>query len=344
MTRARKAWAQGILTTTPWRDLRLGRRYFPERGYAVSPRDYVLDGGLRFTYGLSEEGRPGIFVEWPNERPITDTVQTEALRLDVSTMPGWRALRIECRDPDLEDVFWRFVQALFTILQEDTDGDDALSAFLRAYEEFMHLLRDPGRGAGIGIAQIIGLAGELYTLLQLLRDANVAKSVEAWHGPFGSARDFVFTNAELEVKAHLGEAPRAIPISSIYQLSRPGNVAVFLSLVHFTLGTEWTISGLIERIRRETSVDDQGLLTERLANAGYVEQTKQHWDRLALDVYGQWYFEVQDNFPRIAPETLTNPDFAQHFLITNYHLAITAITPFEVNSEEVHALIRSETR
>lgn len=206
---------------------------------------------------------------------------------------------------DAIDIFYDFCLDLIHSAEEMSTEKDAFQCVIENLGRWHRLLR--GERSSLSRNQVQGLYGELFVLLKLLKiDMNLA--VDAWTGPFGTAKDFQFGNFSIEVKTTSSIDDLEVEISSEFQLDLIDCPALYLYCVSLQSEnkSENTISNLIEEILGY--LDDQLPLKtaflHRLRAAG-IDKIKEY-DNFAFEVVGEHVYEVRDDFPRIVNASISN--------------------------------------
>jgi hypothetical protein len=179
--------------------------------------------------------------------------------------------------------------------------------------------------------KIKGLIGELLILERpLAARFGWDNAVSFWHGPEGSAQDFIVYDTALEVKCQTGESRPFIQISSIEQLV--SQLPRLLLTVHTLAATEkeaegaFTLNSLADRVRVKLSASASQPTRERfetlLFQAGYVPL--EAYDDKFFRLIATRSFEVRDDFPRLMPHTI--PEGIER---VSYQISLESIAPFE---------------
>lgn len=216
-------------------------------------------------------------------------------------------ISVKCIEPDLESAFLDMVENICSRIRS---GKDAVVSIEESLREFRLLLM--GAPKKVDDDVIKGLFGELFVLKQLV--ALSPDVVQYWTGPESHRRDFVLPASNIEVKTSSRSQEQVITISSLEQLRSDPDRPLYLWYVEVEgdPGRGTTVTGLIREIL-ELGANEQ-LLMGQLEKLGYKDAAKEGWDRLAYIVYTHQPYIVDDDFPRLVPESLMSgkPEGVSH--------------------------------
>lgn len=180
--------------------------------------------------------------------------------------------------------------------------EGAVILALRRTHEWQKLLRGGSRDVLNEEAQK-GLIGELVVLVELSYAIGPSAAVQAWKGPFGSLKDFEFSDTLIEVKTYRGVAGDHLKISNHEQLADVSGrglwlVALAVDSIDDTRGR--TLTDVVDETRRVIGLEPDALLglDERLELVGYRgtdDYTPWRWQIMPLEA-----FAVGESFPRLS--------------------------------------------
>lgn len=156
-------------------------------------------------------------------------------------------LEISTERPDLYREFFFLALGIADMIQQQ--ARPPAEAFAAALDSWKELLRSTVK---LSEEQQVGLAGELWLLLRLVRQGG-AGAVDAWTGPRGEPHDFRTARNEFEVKS-TRSATRTHVIHGLGQLVPSDKCKLFLvSLQWEPAGTAdgSTLTELVESVRAE---------------------------------------------------------------------------------------------
>lgn len=204
-----------------------------------------------------------------------------------------------------------FVSLCGHLLRVSAEADSAQSSannFLLSLEEFRNFLAKPKKR--LGEDAVRGLMAELL-LLSRLSDLGLPLGdvLQAWHGPYRGAKDFIFPTGHcIEVKS-ARIPPARVTISSAEQLASPfGSLQLLIVPLDRVL------------VRTQTSTSFLAFLYELGVRFGVQNNSAALWgaalDAIGIDLndpyYATWHFEVgtesvynvNEGFPKIVPASL----------------------------------------
>ena len=212
----------------------------------------VIAPGVPARYAL--KGHPIVWISlqggWLSlSTPIQalDSVEASPLRqirLRVVQSTGGDELEISTNRSELFREFFFLALGIADLIQ--VEGKDPYLAFADALATWKLLLQAAGR---LSPEQEIGLMGELWTLLRLLRESGPG-ALDSWTGPAGETHDFRKANVELEVKS-TRSADRVHVIHGLAQMVPSDLCSLFLlSLQWERAGSAsgWDLPGLIAEV------------------------------------------------------------------------------------------------
>jgi hypothetical protein len=179
----------------------------------------------------------------------------------------------------------------------------AVSDVVDRWRRFWSTTREP-----MSTQAQLGLFGELWLLAEWL-PAVTRSSIEAWRGPLGGRHDFVTPAVSVEVKVGgTASGPVTHHIQSLDQLDDASEGTLYLLSLHVLYDPigPYTLSGLISDVRTAAESDDQETLVrldERLGKSGWSPTDQSRYSS-RLRVLSQELYKVEENFPRLTPESL----------------------------------------
>jgi len=202
-----------------------------------------------------------------------------------------------CVRRDLDEAFTGLVADVLTAVEEAPDRP--LKALYTVLSRWRALFQHSP--APLTIDRLAGLFGELVVLNELL--AGESTAVDFWTGPSGHRHDFTVGTRGIEVKTSAASTERKVRIHGVEQLQPPPHGTLDLVWIRLERVAELgsTISDLVDHARR-TGDDDTRLLF-KLAEAGYRPADADLYQDVRFAVREQRWYEVDDDFPRIAPSS-----------------------------------------
>lgn len=175
-----------------------------------------------------------------------------------------------------------------------------LKALYRVLDRWRALFQT--RKAPIGPDQVAGLFGELTALVRLLEKDGSAHRL--WRGPTGHRHDFAADKAAIEVKTSVG-AERRVRVHGLDQLEPPPDGTLQLAWYRLERASEQG-EDLAELVGRALILcDDESMLLDLLATAGYHPTDHDHYRGVRFVVAEERWYDVADRFPRLTGHGLT---------------------------------------
>ena len=217
-------------------------------------------------------------------------------------------LIITLLDPDGVEIFRVLCMDLLQATRElDNDGKKAVRVIFDRLKRWQEMLA-ARRLNILTVKQVIGLAGELYFLRDiLLQKIPPRTAIDSWRGPYGDEQDFVLNNVIFEIKTQQATSDKDINISSEHQLDT-GSCRIMIC--RQTIGPSTSIDArslnqLVDEIKNFLSGHDISLVdlfSLGLFEAGYENRSEygqSNWAIAERELY-----DVKNGFPRIVPADL----------------------------------------
>lgn len=185
-----------------------------------------------------------------------------------------------------------------------------------------------------------GLFGELIFLqLHLLPTIDPVSAVTAWTGPAAANQDFGLGSVAIEAKTTMAKQHQRLRIASERQLDSTGldTLMLFHLSVDCRDGAGLSLTDLIADLREAlapTPIAAAGF-EDGLFAAGFLDTHASRYHRMGYTIRASFIYLVDDDFPRIV-ET----DCPVGVGDVSYSLAASALTPFVIDADEAHRLIK----
>lgn len=253
-------------------------------------------------------------------------------RLDVSGTPH---LSIHCTDPALDAVFNRFAQEL---VRDLSDAPSPALAAAQAFQAWRSMF-DGDTRAGSSIETIIGLIGELQTVLDAL-EAGANPDLAWWCGPDGAVHDLRAGGHAIEVKTSQVREGRFAVIHGIEQLAIPADGTLHLQVHSLerdpggaNLGT------MMERV--VTAGADGAVLASNLTALGVATADTDAASALRFSCRESLLYDVgQPQFPRITADSFATGAMPAGTLRLSYAVDLTNVPPAPMGNHEASAAMR----
>jgi hypothetical protein len=293
-------------------------------------------GGLIIA-ALDSKLSPELWVEINQEdgkadqKPRPSTRPSKGLKLDVETVTVdsriCRIVSIKLGVGEFNEIFSSFAD----FLVEDLFTDSTLLGSLLDVELKISKWSDffTNTNSLVSRESILGLIGELHFIDEWLDGSSL--DYRCWSGPSGDSKDFRGPNLDVEVKVSGSKAgPLVHKISSINQLQPHEERPLYLFSLRVSLGLNYsqTFEGLVEKIRRSElfsrDLSSAAYFSEALAKFNIPNGIPSHFS--TFEILESKVFQVDENFPRIRKETLSNiPEITS----LQYNLDLTSVGSIE---------------
>lgn len=176
---------------------------------------------------------------------------------------------------------------------------------------------------------LIGLWGELRFLEEITAE-NHLELIQAWLGPFNDQHDFVFAAVSVEVKTTLGAGSFKVGIHGSRQLQRTRGKKLILRAYRLQRNSDGrSVPDLITRLL-ELGVSRIELF-RRLSEIAYFDADASHYNEHKFDIIDLKNVLVDEKFPRITPETITDQKYFDSISNLNYSVEIGNIRSCEMD-------------
>ena len=190
-----------------------------------------------------------------------------------------------------------------------------------------NLLLEKQRKTLLSASEQLGLIGELYTLIQLIRMGKKPdEAVSAWVGPEGADRDFEFSDVWYEVKT-TGAASQTITVSSLEQLD--DSIAGHLRIVRADKCSPErsdgvTLDALVEEAKETigSSLAAASSFDRKLLQIGYLSRAEYASQKYLISNFAS--YRVDSTFPKILRSSISS-----EIVSARYDLSIAAIEPWK---------------
>lgn len=211
-------------------------------------------------------------------------------------------LQVSTVSPELFREFYAFAMSVADKIQlEGLAPLAAISASLRAWRSLFAPVQVLAAEAQLG------LIGELW-FLRRLHSMYKNAAVQAWIGPMREQHDFRVGSLEFEVKSSTLEAHTHL-INGLQQLVPSLERHLYVVSLEYGVAGPSQGENLPDAVQKTSDLlrgsTVEGTFEERLALAGYASRDRAHYEtRWSLRTRAR-AIEVDAEFPRIVPATLT---------------------------------------
>ena len=258
------------------------------------------------------------------------------LQLACRNVGGGRALTIVLHDQEQRELFATLCRDIAAAADGAPDNQGALERVLRRTLRWHHLLRG-GRSRLLSPEEERGLVGELTFLRRLAGLIGPIAAIEAWKGPFGSAKDFELPHCLVEVKARRGGSRPSVSISSEDQLSDVPGARLFLLVMQVDAAavpfgkTLTDLASETGELFAAAGPDAYDQWEDALVAVGFDfehDYSDRRWT-----VTNPLLFEVSQSFPRITSPLTTGVSNVR------YALGLDACAPYATDPSSLDAIL-----
>ncbi len=255
--------------------------------------------------GIDEEGYRCLLLYLPANIRVK-LKGSDKERIKIGFIKSKNIILIKLTDNDFKDLFNDLIVSLYSKINNISDPDIYARELVYSFYKWSDLFENK-RKSKLSFEEVMGLFGELFVLIGLLKESDV-KSInlilESWQGLYNNTNDFVFDNKNIEIKAKEDSKP-FVKISSEYQLNDQADKELELLVVSLKIdlmkgeSIHDLLVKLIHNIRTNTA--DVSILYRALSQKGLtIDSTKEYDNHRFLVVKTNLYNCLMDGFPRLS--------------------------------------------
>ncbi len=239
---------------------------------------------------------------------------------------GRWSTRIKLLKKEEEEVFTHLCWDLIEHSRKAATKMLALEIFISRFLKWQKLM-ESGRDL-LSEEAIKGIIGELlYAENYLYRIKDWDAIFDAWLGPDGADKDFVFDDTWVEVKA-ISHGKSTVTISSLEQLTSPYSGCLAVFTVDATSPSDvdgFCFAGLVNRMRELLKASPNALLQyeSKLMELGYSEH-REYYEKYYV-FRGARFFIVKEGFPRLDPSSVPTS-----IVKVKYDISLPELSAFEM--------------
>ena len=238
---------------------------------------------------------------------------------------GRWATTIKLIEREEEEVFTQLCWDLIEHSRKATSRAIALEIFIARYLKWQKLM---ARGSDLLPEEIIrGIIGELlFAIKHLHVSMSWDRIFDAWLGPDGADKDFVFSDTWAEVKT-VRPGKAYVTISSLEQLTAENDGRLAVLSIDATSGSDaegFSFAGIIHEMRNRLSSHPNAMLDyeSKLLELGYAE--RKEYSEKFYKYFGMKIYTVGEGFPR-----LTRKDCPEPIIGVRYDISLPEISSCE---------------
>ena len=274
--------------------------------------------------GLSSSDRRCLILRLPRRIEFRRST-TDKLEMVFNRDVG--GLILELTDAQVEQEFNELVLSLYRNIKDISSVDLYTAKFIECFGRWSSLF-DRQPDGSLSDADVQGLFGELYVLIQLLHERSDQSADElsrSWRGPYREPQDFQLEDKSIEVKT-IGPKGNVVEIHGLQQLYVESGRT--LELMVLRVERDFNAGQSLETIFNSAKElllhlgGDPLILYEALAQKGVSNDTLPDYDLLRFCPRKiSAYDASSDRFPKLTPKNVSS--------------AITKIPAYTLNITEL---------
>lgn len=306
----------------------------PAQGVSIAPTSHRVAAGPVMA-GVDSDGRRHLLVPLlPGEAVRTDT-KGRGVQLGRISHGNDHYLTVVCLLPELHPVFTQFCRELADSVE---DASSPARETADAFERWRTLFSEASTRGILGQEALIGLLGELDTLLELLRH-GAPGDLEYWTGPLGAVHDFRSLTHAIETKSTLIREGRVVGIASVDQLQEPPGSELLLRHTRFERDPGgWDLATAVDQVVAQGG--DRSALERRISELG-VDTTdlSAYAGRKYRIVETRTYDVTGAAFPRLVRSSFAVGDVPAGTLRISYSIDLTNEPPAPLSPDTADAAL-----
>lgn len=270
---------------------------------AVRHVAHLLDG-TEVLVGLDHRGRHVLYLDLMEPAGSGELWRSFGLVVEAHEQP---ALIVRHEGERGVDQFALLCNELVDVLR--AEGDRRLEdVVLEVIKDWASLFAH--RPLPLTRESVAGLLGELLVLRRLVDSCGAEAALGVWTGPDLRRHDFVGPAGALEVKSVMAEEGLSATFHGLRQLAAPVRGDLHLALLQFEdtpqgdLTLESVIAGLPAGVRSDARLD------QALSRMGLHPRDLSPSRGFRFHLRDSRLLHVGDDFPRLAPDVLVDPGWA----------------------------------
>lgn len=264
---------------------------------------------------------------------VSQIILVQPVKLGVEGKPI-RFLEMRCEEEQLNEVFAKVVSDVLNRIESGAGVHKAVDEALKEFRRLLHKQRVSSQDE----MTIVGLIGELLTLIEVLRINP--DGLVGWHGPDSDRHDFRAGPVTMEVKTSLGADGNRININGIRQLESIEEHSFLIRHVRIEPNPDGTLSvpGLV--YQAAALAPDQTQLEDKLEKLGYTADNAESWQANRYTHLGSTSYSVEGGFPRLIPSLLEVEWPIAGVSAVSYEVDLGAASDFKVDEATWNAKLQ----
>lgn len=285
---------------------------------------------LDFFIGINANGKEELVLI-----TITEPAQmksSKSLEIEKGTRKdGKWATQISSIESENQDIFARLCIDLVESSQNAKSEAEGLSSVVKRFMAWQRLFASLNNDLPISVLK--GLVGELIFASEILSNKySWDEIMEAWQGPDGADRDYVFMDRWFELKA-ISTGKDKLSISSLNQLETDTKGFIVKYNVDESSCTDpkaASVNDYVRAIRDCLQNAPKALqsLERKLVSLGYVD--KKTYDDIYFIHSRPDFYEVDETFPKLITENVP-----KQIVGVRYDLSLVGIEPWKAGENQI---------
>lgn len=298
-----------------WEDLR-NQQGLLQRVDSTHPLDFFV--------GISTNGNYQLVLITKIEPAQIRSSKVLEIEKNIRKDGRW-ATQIALLDDNNKDIFAKLCMDLIDSSAESKDEAEGLTSVTKRFLAWQKLFETMHET--LPVSAIKGLIGELVFAAETLSNVfSWDEIMDAWQGPDGADRDYVFMDKWFEVKS-IATGKSAVQISSLDQLDTklPGYITLFnVDESSSTDPLAIPVSAIVNRTRNLLACQPSAAqkYERKLISVGYMD--KKQYDNMYFSYSNPTFYEVNSDFPKVTR------DMVHHGIIdAKYKIDLAAIEEYK---------------
>ena len=288
------------------------------------------DHPLDFFIGINEKGNAQLILLTTIEP--SSLKSGSAIEVDKNQRKDGRwATQITSLQKANEDIFARLCLDLIESSQNCKSEKEGLECVIKRFISWQKLFSNIHKDLSKEVLK--GMVGEINFAIKMHENGLSWDDVlNAWIGPEGADRDYVFPDKWYEIKS-IASGKDYVTISSLNQLDTDSLGYLCIYRVDESSKTDpqaYNINMLIKKVRNllESYPVELQLFEQKLISIGYMD--KNTYEEIYFTCKQDSFYRVENDFPKLIPDSVPS-----QITGATYNLSIAAIKDWKVQMEQI---------